>query len=313
MKLSYLLNWLFPNKPAISQKLFIEVLKEYIEKYTLENALLPETKDHYDVYYRNISLFMATAKIRDLKITEVRIRHMEDLRLWLMSNLKTCTVTRASRHLELCKRVTAYCVMCEYMLNDPLTPLKGKRDKPKEVVYLEQDEIKKMMFYKFSNDFTQLAADLFIFQMATGVSYKDIYDHELTERLGYTIIMGNRKDDVRYEARVFKEGKDILNKYDGELPHLANQTYNRMLKEIALLLNIKKHLTTHVARKTHATLLAEHGVSTKSISLQLGNTERVAEKHYVGKSNKIVQREFERVGLGENLITLNSSGLVIVR
>lgn len=281
---------------------FVDVLKEYIGRYLTENDLGQGTRDRYDVYYRNISLFLASHKWQGLEIGEVKIKHMEELRNWLRLNLKTCSITHASRHLELCKNVTKYALKMEYIYHDPLTPIDAQRSKDKEIVYLEQSEVKRIMAYKFQNAFMQMTADLFIFQCATGVSYKDIYDHEIVERNGYTLILGSRKNEVRYEARVFKEAKDILEKYEGKLPVIPNQRYNIRIKEIAGILGIKKHLTTHVARKTHATILTERGANTKVISLQLGNTEKVIEKHYCGKNNKIVENEFERIGVKEHLL-----------
>lgn len=293
----------FKRKPPNQKKLFIDVLREYIDRYVSENDFCEGTKSRYEVYYRNIAMFLAMTKTRDTAISEVRIKLMEDLRVWLRTNLVTCTITHASRHLELCKRVTNYAVKMEYCINDALSPLEGRRDRAKEIIFLEQSEVKKIIAYNFQNAFMQATADLFIFQCSTGVSYKDIYEHEIVERNGHTLIIGKRKGDVQYEARVFKEAKDILKKYNGKLPVIPNQRYNMRLKEIANILNINKHLTTHVARKTHATILTERGANTKIISLQLGNTERVVEKHYVGRSNKIIESELTRIGIGDSLLT----------
>lgn len=295
-----ILAWFSPA--SAPEHKFINVLREYIGLYVIENDLKEETKAHYDVYFRNINLFLADTKRKNILMGEVSLKIMEDLRIWLRLNLKTCSITRASRHLELCKRVSRYALKQKYIGHDPLTEIEMQRSKAKNIIYLEPSEVKKFMVYKFANAYHQLTADLFVFQIGTGVSYKDIYDHEIVVRGDFHIIMGERKAERRYEARVFKEALDILNKYNNDLPRIPNQSYNKFLKEVAMLLGINKHLTTHVARKTHATILRQRGASKALISLQLGNTEKVLEQHYIGKSSAISENEFERLGIKDSLI-----------
>lgn len=290
-----------PNQNT--NRLFIDVLREYIDKYLSENNLVPETKTRYEAYFRNITLFLAVEKLQNLPIDEVKIKHAEMFRSWLRINLKTCSIRHASRHVELLKRVTKYAVLMEYCVNDYLSPIKAQRDKPKEIVYLETNEIKKLMVYRFHSDILRIVADLFLFQCFTGLSYSDIYKYNLVQKGDKLWIDGSRsKTDETYIVYFFDEAKVIYDKYQGKLPMLANQTYNSYLKEIAGLLGIKKHLTTHVGRKTHATILNERGVSTKTISMQLGNTERICEQSYVAKSHIRSQNEINRLGLDRNLI-----------
>lgn len=278
--------------------LFLDILKEYSDKYVQENSVTKETADRYGVYYRNISLFLSSEKLNGILIDEFREKHAEMLRSWLRINLKTCCIRHASRHVELCKRVTKYAKIMEYSVNDYLEPIKAQRDKPKEIIFLESNEIKKIMAYNFRNDILRIVADLFLFQCFTGLSYSDIYKYEVVEKGGKLWINGSRsKTDEQYVVYFFPEAKEIYEKYNGRLPKIANQTYNGYLKEIAGLLNINKKLTTHVGRKTHATLLNERGVSTKTISMQLGNTERMCETTYVAKSHVRTQVEMERIGL----------------
>ena len=94
----------------------------------------------------------------------------------------------------------------------------------------------------------------------------------------------------------------ILEKYEGRLPLIANQSYNRYLKEIALQLGIKKRLTTHVGRKTHATILDDSGMTDTGIARQLRNTRRVCESRYMAKSPLRIELEVKKLGLTDGML-----------
>jgi site-specific recombinase XerD len=283
--------------------LFVDVLREYIDKYKAENDLTTETANRYDVYYRNSSLFLAMDKLMPLQLSEIREFHAEQFRTWLRIHLKTCTIRHASRHVELWKRVTKYAVQMEYCINDRLSPIKPQRDKPKKIIALELNEVKKLIAYRFTSDIMRVVTDLFLFQCFSGLSYSDIYKFKIYEKNGKLWMDGERqKTGSEYMAFLFDDAKDILRKYGGKLPQLSNQKYNEYLKEIANLLNIRKKLTTHVGRKTNATLLAEFGMTAKSISLMLGHTVRVCDETYINNTRTIIENEMQRVGIGSRLI-----------
>jgi site-specific recombinase XerD len=56
------------------------------------------------------------------------------------------------------------------------------------------------------------------------------------------------------------------------LPVISNQKTNAFLKEIAILCNIEKNLTFHLARHTFATTVTlANGISIESVSKMLGH------------------------------------------
>lgn len=290
------------------EKLFVEVLREYIDSYLRENDLTDESRVRYDAYYRNYLMYAANEGITKIPLNEFKIIHAERFRVWLKSNLKTCSLRHASRHVELLKRVTKYAMMMEYTHFDTLSPIKPQRDKKKPVISLELSEIKRLKSYPFTNAIYQTVADLFLFQCFTGLSYVDLYKFTLEERNGATWLIGQRsKTEKEYLVYFLDEAREIYEKYNGELPRLANQTYNRILKEMAVMVGFKKVLTTHVGRKTHATILTELGVGTKPISVILGNTEKVCEDDYVKNSTIIIQNAFHRAGIKTSILAQNTA------
>ena len=83
--------------------------------------------------------------------------------------------------------------------------------------------------------------------------------------------------------------KEILEKYDNELPKISNQKFNSYLKEISAILSIDKKLTHHIARKTFATtVLLYNNVPMEIVSELLGHSNMsITQAHY----GKIVQRK----------------------
>lgn len=282
--------------------LFAAILREYIDKYKSENQLNERTSERYEVYYRNSAAFLSINHLWLLPISDIREKHAELFRSFLRSYLKTCSIRYASRQVELWKAVTKYAVRMEYCPNDFLSPIRPQMDKRKKIITLEPADIRKLKSMQFQRTIFQITADLFLFQCYTGLSYCDIYSHELVYRKGKYWITGERqKTDKEYKVPVFEEAQDIYMKYQGNLPMISNQKYNEYLKEIAYRLGIKKHLTSHIGRKTFATLLAERGANTKPISMMLGNTEQICETTYINPTADIIENDLNRVGIGSRL------------
>lgn len=295
----------FWRKPATSITL-LELLREFIDKSAVENCLVEATINKTNRLYNNISLYLHSQRSIDIKIEDFKIKHAEGLKYWLHKNLHTCSVSHASRHLELCKRALKYAVIMEYIDHSAIDVIETKRDRPKEVVYLTQKEIDKMISSSFKSDIYNIVTDLYLFQCFTGLSYGDLWSYQIIEDDGYTWITSRRsKTDKTYCAEYCSFAKAINDKYKGTLPRIANQTYNRIIKEIALLLNIDKHLTTHTARKTFATIKNNEGYSHEAIADMMGNTPEVARKHYINVTGLRLKNEILRLSPWKGKPSLN--------
>lgn len=281
---------------------FVDVLLEYVEKYKSQNDLKEGTVKLYNVYMKNITWFLHDTKQYNINMSEVNEKLTMELTYWLHKKLETCLTSHSSRHVELIKRVSKYAVKMEYITADRVSPVRTGRDRPKEVIYLNDKELTKLENSKFETHIYVITRDLFLFQCYTGVSYADIYTYEMVEENGNMWFVGNRtKTGVKNTVFVFPQAYRIWIKYSGKLPHIANQTYNRALKEISAQIGIKKHLTTHIGRKTHAMMLKRNGVDSKAGSIQLGNTLQVFDTYYNDDSQEILLNEINRTGLNKNL------------
>ena len=79
------------------------------------------------------------------------------------------------------------------------------------------------------------------------------------------------------------------------LPVISNQKMNAYLKEIAVLCEINKNLTTHTARHTFATVTLASHVSIENVSKMLGHTNLKITQHYAKILDNTIMRDMENV------------------
>jgi integrase/recombinase XerD len=282
--------------------LFIQVLPEYIKKDHLENKPKKATTDKHDFQYLNILRFLHASKLNGIQVHKLKIKHMEQMRVWLhknvtQSNGQPCSVDHVSRHLRMCREACAYAVDQEYMPHNGIVDVKTKRSPDKEVVSLSVDEVERLEKYIADIDQWNIIRDLFLFQCFTGISYMDLWLFKIVwdrEMWWVTCATGRGKNQKMYWAEYTRKAQVIYNKYNcGNFPRICLQTYNKTIKKIAVELNIQKNLTTHIGRKTFANLKRNEGYSEAAISGMMGNTEEVLRKHYLvpGKEHVINERE----------------------
>lgn len=86
-------------------------------------------------------------------------------------------------------------------------------------------------------------------------------------------------------------------KYETLLPVISNQNFNSFLKEIAEILNIKKRITHHTARKTFATtVLLYNDIPMETVSELLGHSSmKVTQGHYAKVVQKKISKEMKRL------------------
>lgn len=296
---SYLSNLFGTNKcPNVT---FLTVLQEHLNTEAVTNKLTQKTIEKHLYQFNNIKDWLQKSGLTDLLVNEVKLKHMEALRFWLHDNIKSCSLDHSSRHLRLCRSACDYAVSREYMEYNRITSVKLRRSPTKDIVSLDVTDIKKFEGY-YCKEIPQRneIRDLFLFQCYTGLSYMDLWLFNIVEDRGawITCQTGRGKTKKVYWAEFSLKAKRLLDKYNGVLPHISNQTYNRSIKKIAVQLGVKKTLTTHTGRKTFATLKRHEGYSIPAISGMLGNTEEVTRKHYVSPGKELIMTEMKRVKSG---------------
>lgn len=111
------------------------------------------------------------------------------------------------------------------------------------------------------------------------------------------IVINRKKTGTRSSIPILPRAQEVLDKYKNDphcisecklLPVCTNQRMNGYLKEIADLCEIKKPLTTHIARHTFATTITlSHGVPIETVSKMLGHSDLKTTQIY----SKVVDRK----------------------
>lgn len=159
------------------------------------------------------------------------------------------------------------------------------------------ERVKMFSQANFESPFLERVRDLYLFQIGTGLSFSDIWGNWKIKNVDAGLVLtGSRtKTKQAYFVPINNVALAILEKYEYQLPKYENQVYNRILKEIAACLGIKKRHTTHSGRKTFATLMDQDGWSMESISRMLGHTSvRTTETYYIGRTFTRIENEMKK-------------------
>ena len=166
---------------------------------------------------------------------------------------------------------------------------------------LTVDEIRIIRNKELHSQRIQNVRDLFIFACYTGLSFTDLIhltkaNIHIDENGDEWIIKKRQKTEITSYIPLLPIAKEIWIKYDYHLPSLSNQKYNSYLHEIADICGIDKHLHSHLARHTFATILLNSGVDIISVSKILGHSNsRITEKTYAKMMPETIKQRVDEV------------------
>lgn len=185
---------------------------------------------------------------------------------------------------------------------NPYERLKGqfKRGEKESVEYLTEDEMRAFEAIILPDGSPlDIAHDLFIFQMYTGLPYSDMqafdigdykWDGSRWNRIGQRI-----KTGVPYVSSILPPALRVLEKYDMEIPKMGNADYNHQLKALQQMARIKTRLHSHLARHTFATFMLRNGVKIENVSKMLGHTNITQTQRYAKVLAQSVQDEYDMI------------------
>ena len=174
-----------------------------------------------------------------------------------------------------------------------------KRGDRQTADYLTEAEMMAIVNTPMPTPAMQIAADLFIFQMFTGMAYADLVafdfnDYKLVD--GKWIYHGQRvKSGVVYFSQLLPPAYEVAKKYDFVLPVMENSQYNAMLKLVAAECRLKRRLYSHLARHTFATYMLSHGSRLQNVSRMLGHTNTRQTQRYAATLDADVSKDFDTV------------------
>jgi integrase len=263
--------------------LLLDIVSEYIKsKYNRD---------------KNINIFKANDRLLDIIKDVLREKHkininindcdyyFYDMLANYLRNEKKYSAKYIKRIIALIHASIRYANNMGYSERLPVSYKVTFKD-THEIIYLTEEELERLKKHRFTEQRLQHAADCFIIQCYTGFDYSTLKkfntNNLVVEKDGLWIKINRQKvDTAQVIIPVFKTVKNILIKYNFKLPVVSNNKYNKALKEVAREIRIHKPLTTHVGRKTFATMLLNKDVPIETVSRVLGHSEiKVTQKFY---------------------------------
>lgn len=233
-----------------------------------------------------------TQNVEDIPIRDVTSGTIDDFEHFLRMR-KGCANNAAVRYVRCVKNVMQYALAHKWITHDPFIGKKYQRTHT-ERQFLTEPELKAVMELDLKDiPRLEIVRDTFVFCCFTGLAFCDIKSLQrsniTTDTEGNMWIRKAREKTgemsiipmlavPRHIAEKYATNPVVIQK-DVVLPVITNQKMNAYLKEIADLARIEKHLTTHLARHTFASLSLSNHVPQKCSATQTSARRRYTPRH----------------------------------
>lgn len=215
----------------------------------------------------------------------------------------------AVKYLRYLKKVTRVAIANKWLEDDPFIEKRYTRTEAhREAV--NEAELVRIMTLDLS-DFPRLerVRDIFIFCCFTGLAFIDV------STLNKSQLVENEDGEMWIKKPRQKTGEistipllgipaKIIEKYKDDpmviakgvlLPVISNQRMNSYLADIASLAKVKKHLTTHIARHTFATMSLRNHVPLETISKMLGHSDIQTTQIYAKMVDEAISEDMQKM------------------
>ncbi|WP_405565704.1 site-specific integrase [Polaribacter sp. Asnod6-C07] len=267
----------------------------------------PGTLERYKTSLKHTKKFLEW-KFKESDIDILKINHalITDYEFYLRS-VRNCSNNTAVKYIKNFGKIIKICLANDWMDRNPFSNYKSKI-RTVERVYLTEDEIHKLMEKEFTSERLSLVRDIFLFSCYTGLAYIDVKNLTKTHiSIGIDgdkwIFTHRQKTESASKIPMLPVTQIIIDKYEDHpkciannilLPIFSNQKMNAYLKEIAVVCEINKELTFHIARHTFATTVTlSNGVPIESVSKMLGHKNLRTTQHYAKVLDKKVSHDMQ--------------------
>ncbi len=199
---------------------------------------------------------------------------------------------------------------------------KATRKPKQDIVTLKEVELTKLYKLDLSNRKNlERVRDLFCFAAYTGQRWSDIISFNKKDIKGnswnFESFKTKKMMKVPFTTKYCSPAKDILIKYNYDLPKISSQKFNKYIKDVGKLaefdreviikrysgkrlIEIKKplhqHMASHMARRSCVTILLELGVPPTTVMKLTGHTDLKTIMKYENTSQDALIKALNRVG-----------------
>jgi integrase len=300
------------GKPKEEKKYLLSYFSKFLERI---NKLIGKDIQLATWKKYNYALLQLTGFIKwkfkksDITFDQLTLQFIIDFEFYLKTerNQGQSTVNKTIQRFRGCIK---FAIGEGVLSKDPFLFYKPGKVK-KEVVFLSQNELKKLELYSFGQSRLELIQSLFIFCCYTGLAFNEMASLETKHIIkGFDgmnwIQMRREKTQRQISIPILPKAQNIIDKYTSDknllFPTISNQKFNSYLKEIAEIIGIEKRLTHHTARKTFAsTVLLYNDVPMEIVSELLGHSNMLITQESYGKVvQKKVSEEMKKLKLKIN-------------
>jgi site-specific recombinase XerD len=256
---------------------------------------------HLEQYIKN------NLRKKDIHFSEVNPMFLKGFETYLKIE-KSCNHNTATKYLANLKKIYRIAYANGWAKNNPFAAYPLKMNEV-DVDYLDENELQQLMERRFTIARIEQVKDVYLFCCFTGMAFVDV--HSLTEKdivsIGDQLWIKKKRQKTKswFHVPLLPPALKIIKKYERHpecinkgvlLPVPSNQKMNAYLKEIADLMGIEKHLSTHTARHTFATTVTlSNQVSMEVVSKMLGHSNVNMTKRYARIVDDLISKDMAKV------------------
>lgn len=289
-------------------KMLIEIFNEHNLEYRelIDKEYAKGTVLRYERTVRYLEEFIGEQyKAKDIPLKSVNYEFITKFEHFIKRN-KGCAQNATVKYLKNLKKITKIALIKKWITEDPFSEIRFKQTKTARE-FLNEGELRMIICKNIEIERIQTVRDIFVFCCLTGLSFTDVKnlkeEHLVQDNDGkWWIRKAREKTNNMCDIPLLDIPKFILDKYKSHpthtekgllLPVPSNQHMNGYLKEIADICDIKKNLSTHIARHTFASIAISNQVSIESIAKMLGHADIRTTKIYAKIMNSKIDHEMQ--------------------
>jgi site-specific recombinase XerD len=268
----------------------------------------PGTVERYEVCYKHLSDFIKSKyRKNDVLISEITPMFINNFEFYFKTTRK-CAHNTATKYLKNFKKIIRIALANGWLKKDPFVNIKFHLDDV-DLAYLDAKELDKLMKKQFNIERMEQVKDVYLFCCFTGLAFVDVAslsNVDIVDNEGSKWIKKRRQKTKNWcNVPLLEPAIRILEKYECNprciskgklLPVLSNQKMNAYLQEIADILGINKHLSTHTARHTFATTVTlANQVSMEVVSKMLGHSSISMTKKYARVVDDLIKKDMQKI------------------